>query len=167
MKPTKSCQDYTIPITVSSVNYIWGLPDLFTNYDATAFTTNISRWDASTTLNPISGGAYQTVSYEISGTFCSPTKGGSETVLLATHGVGFDRSYWDPEIQPAKYSFVDFATERGYSVFFYDRLGVAKSSQCVMLPPPIACNCLIDHPESLAMSPNSQIKLQYSNNWSL
>ena len=41
--------------------------------------------------------------------------------------------YWDPEIQPEKYSFVDFAISKGYSVFFYDRLGISKSSVLVTL----------------------------------
>jgi hypothetical protein len=36
--------------------------------------------------------------------------------------------YWDPSILPEKYSFVDWAIAQGYSVFFYDRLGVGKSS---------------------------------------
>lgn len=42
-------------------------------------------------------------------------------------------SYWSPSIQPEKYSFVDFAISKGYSVFFYDRLGVSKSSVFVPL----------------------------------
>jgi hypothetical protein len=37
--------------------------------------------------------------------------------------------YWDVEVDPENYSFVDFAISRGYSVFFYDRLGVGKSSK--------------------------------------
>lgn len=43
-------------------------------------------------------------------------------------------SYWDPEIQPDKYSFVDAAISKGYSVFFYDRLGISKSSVFVFHP---------------------------------
>jgi hypothetical protein len=42
-------------------------------------------------------------------------------------------SYWDPEIQPAHYSLVDFAIAKGHSVFFYDRLGVSRSSVFVQL----------------------------------
>jgi hypothetical protein len=38
-------------------------------------------------------------------------------------------SYWDPAIEPENYSFVDFAVAKGYSIFYYDRLGVSKSSQ--------------------------------------
>ena len=45
---------------------------------------------------------------------------------LLTHGVGFDRSYWD---FAAGYSFVDVATTFGYASFFYDRLSVGTSSK--------------------------------------
>jgi len=38
-------------------------------------------------------------------------------------------SYWDSEYQPENYNFVDFAISRGYSVFFYDRLGTGESSK--------------------------------------
>lgn len=41
-------------------------------------------------------------------------------------------SYWDPNIEPEKYSFVDFAIARGYSIFYYDRLGVSRSSPFVL-----------------------------------
>jgi hypothetical protein len=37
--------------------------------------------------------------------------------------------YWDSEVDPANYSFVDFAISQGYSVFFYDRLGTGESSK--------------------------------------
>jgi len=93
IQPQKTCKDYTLPITTTTLNFIWGLPELETNYDATTFTTNLSTWNAATTFNPISGAAEATADYKISGTFCAPTKGGSETVLLATHGLGFDRRF--------------------------------------------------------------------------
>ncbi|KAG4434041.1 hypothetical protein IFR05_010463 [Cadophora sp. M221] len=126
---TKICKDHVLPITVTSGTYLWGLPTLDTDYDVTTFTANLSRWDSNVTFHPISGFTPAvTASYKIAGTFCSPAKGGSKTVLLASHGLGFDRNYWSPEIQPEKYSFVDFAISKGYSVFFYDRLGVSKSS---------------------------------------
>ncbi|KAH7370902.1 Alpha/Beta hydrolase protein [Rhexocercosporidium sp. MPI-PUGE-AT-0058] len=126
---TKICKDYVLSVTVTSGNYVWGLPTLETDYDVTTFTANLSRWDANITFHPISGFSPNvTAGYKIAGTFCAPTKGDSKTVLLASHGLGFNRNYWSPEIQPEKYSFVDFAISRGYSVFFYDRLGVSGSS---------------------------------------
>ena len=89
--PAKICKEYTLPIATNTINFIWGLPQLQTNYDVTTFNTNLGRWDANVTLNPISGGGPANGSYKISGTFCSPTNGGSGTVLVATHGFGFDR----------------------------------------------------------------------------
>ncbi|KAF8861502.1 alpha/beta-hydrolase [Acephala macrosclerotiorum] len=125
----KTCKEYTIPLTITSGTYIWGLPNLTTNYDATEFTNNLSRWDANETFHPISGFENTTLNVEISGTFRAPTNGEASTVLIATHGLGFDRTYWDPSIQPEKYSFVDFAIAKSYSVFFYDRLGLSDSSE--------------------------------------
>jgi hypothetical protein len=42
--------------------------------------------------------------------------------------------YWDPQIQPQNYSFVDFAIGKGYSIFFYDRIGIGKSQLYVHNP---------------------------------
>lgn len=62
------------------------------NFDITTFTTNLARWDANVTLDPISGYTPAANSqYKISGSFCHPINGGSGTVLVATHGFGFDR----------------------------------------------------------------------------
>lgn len=87
----KQCEDYVLPVSTSTFNYIWALPELETNYDATALTTDLGRWDANVSFHPIVTGAPTTASYQIAGTFCAPSKGGSETVLLASHGFGFDR----------------------------------------------------------------------------
>lgn len=90
---TKICRDYVLPVTVTSGNYVWGLPTLETNYDVVTFTANLSRWDANVTFHPVSGfHPNVTASYKIAGTFCAPAKGDSKTVLLASHGLGFDRT---------------------------------------------------------------------------
>src|SRR4051794_40274755 len=74
-KSHKSCRDYTLPFTTNSSNLIWGFPELHDDYDATAFTNDLSRWDANVTFKPVSGIAQAIASYKISGTFCSPTSG--------------------------------------------------------------------------------------------
>jgi hypothetical protein len=89
--PGKSCRDFTVPVTVTSTNLIWGLPKLHTNFDATALSTDLGRWDSNVSFHPVSGIAPATAAYKISGTFCAPKKRGTGTVLLATHGFGFDR----------------------------------------------------------------------------
>jgi hypothetical protein len=35
--------------------------------------------------------------------------------------------YWNPDTDD-KYNFVKYTLSRGYSIFFYDRLGVGESS---------------------------------------
>lgn len=38
-------------------------------------------------------------------------------------------SYWNFPYQPEKYNFAQFAINKGYSIFFYDRLGNGISSK--------------------------------------
>lgn len=96
----KQCKDYVLSVPTSTFNYIWNLPELETNYDATALTTDLGRWDAKVSFHPIVTGAPANASYQIAGTFCAPTNGGSGTVLLASHGFGFDRRYADYFVNP-------------------------------------------------------------------
>jgi len=58
------------------------------------FLTEIARKDSAEVFHPLSGVKNVTDTYEVAATFCTPkkTKGGKEkTVLLATHGLGYDR----------------------------------------------------------------------------
>jgi pimeloyl-ACP methyl ester carboxylesterase len=47
-------------------------------------------------------------------------------VQLLTHGLGFDRSYWD--LDGDEYNYISAATGAGYSTFSYDRLGNGAST---------------------------------------
>lgn len=40
-------------------------------------------------------------------------------------------SYWHPNIDEDRYSFVDFVISQGYSIFYYDRLGMSESTKYV------------------------------------
>ncbi|KAF7192168.1 hypothetical protein HII31_06554 [Pseudocercospora fuligena] len=65
--------------------------------------------------------------YRIGATLCTPANDTKpEQVQVLSHGVGFDRSYWD--FAPG-YSYVDVAAQYNHATFFYDRLGVGKSSK--------------------------------------
>ena len=65
--------------------------------------------------------------YKIGVTLCTPIGNGVPSgVQLLTHGVGFDRSYWD--FAPG-YSYIDAAAQNGYATFSYDRLGVGLSEK--------------------------------------
>lgn len=68
-------------------------------------------------------------SYELSTTYCAPSHGAPDTVQLLTHGIGFDRSYWDFPYNNYNYSYVNRAVEEyGYATFSHDRLGIGMSS---------------------------------------
>ncbi|KAK4542509.1 hypothetical protein LTR36_006761 [Oleoguttula mirabilis] len=65
--------------------------------------------------------------FTIGATLCTPADNTKpKGVQLLTHGVGFDRYYWD--FAPG-YSYVDSAVQNGYAAFFYDRLGVGVSDK--------------------------------------
>jgi hypothetical protein len=125
----KTCIEYSIPVTVTSENWIWSYPLFRSNYEVVNFITDSQARTAATDFKPFSGLQNQTASYTIGATLCTPKGYSKKTLLLATHGLNFDRSYWDLGINPEKYSFVDHFIARGYSVLFYDRLGNGVSTQ--------------------------------------
>ena len=65
--------------------------------------------------------------YNIAATYCEPDNGPSEHVQVLTHGIGFDRAYWDLPFHKGNYSYVNDAVAAGYSTFAWDRLGIAES----------------------------------------
>lgn len=131
----KQCTNYTVALPITSINQVFAGQPFNDNADLTDFIQNF------TARVPISAPAFNAnvsddATYTLSGTFCTPAAGSDgeskrrgKTVLLATHGLNFDRSYWDLPIESEKYSFVDAAVKEGYSVFFYDRLGVGESQK--------------------------------------
>lgn len=145
------CQDYTIPVNVTSLNYPWTAPKWTDNFgfiDFASIATSRTDYDSQ---SPIGVPVLETAGYSIDATFCTP-KGKPNTnagkVLLASHGLGFDRrygnapyprkccevltydaSYWNSAYKPDEYNFVRYAIQRGYSVFFHDRLGVGNSTK--------------------------------------
>ncbi|KAE9378921.1 hypothetical protein N431DRAFT_478041 [Stipitochalara longipes BDJ] len=66
--------------------------------------------------------------YSISTKLCWPASLSSpntSTIQLLTHGVGFDKCYWD--FYSASYSYQNAAAKAGYTTLSYDRLGVGAS----------------------------------------
>ncbi|EHK96828.1 hypothetical protein M7I_7453 [Glarea lozoyensis 74030] len=76
---------------------------------------------------------YKTTSgiYNINTQFCTPSEDNSTnpTVQVLTHGIGFDKAYWDLPLNDFNYSYVQVATDVfKYHTLSFDRLGVGKSS---------------------------------------
>ncbi|KAF2159139.1 hypothetical protein M409DRAFT_71260 [Zasmidium cellare ATCC 36951] len=126
----KHCQELTVPVTISARNGKYDQAKLTpqTNIDVTNFILLQSRQGTNYSQTALEG--YQTVSgtYNIAATYCAPDSGSASTVQVLTHGIGFDRSYWDSPYANGNYSYVNQATSRGYATFAFDRLGIGHSS---------------------------------------
>lgn len=127
----KHCQSFSVPVTLCARNGIFNVPPLHYNRDATTFFANFTN-PAGNFSNEVLLG-YQTIdsTYEISVKFCRPDAGygAAPTVQFLTHGIGFDKSYWDLPYDSCKYSYIDVAVDQyGFSTLSIDRLGVGNSS---------------------------------------
>lgn len=129
------CTEYTITESVTATELIYALPKFENNFDVASFLTASARKDSATAVTPLAGAKNVTNEYTVSATFCTPKvkKGGKEsTVLIATHGLGYDRRYWASAYKPDEYSFAASVLESGYSILFYDRIGVGQSQLYVL-----------------------------------
>lgn len=91
--PNGLCTDYSVKQDLTTENYVYSFPPFASNFDVASFLFNLSRKDYATAFHPLAGTVNVTKEYQVEGTFCTPkSKNGKEnTVLLATHGVAFDR----------------------------------------------------------------------------
>jgi pimeloyl-ACP methyl ester carboxylesterase len=81
------------------------------------------------TAEVLSGYATVSGNYSIAATYCTPDSGAGRTLQVLTHGIAFDRAYWDFPFRSGQYSYVDAALARNYSTFAFDRLGLGGSSR--------------------------------------
>ncbi|PTB46118.1 hypothetical protein M441DRAFT_63418 [Trichoderma asperellum CBS 433.97] len=126
----RKCQNLNIPISISARNAVFNLPNPVSEIDVTNFALSLTRPGTDFPDSILTG--YKTVSgkYSIAATYCQPDHGPGKALQILTHGVGFDRSYWDLSFNNFNYSYVAHAVdEQGYSTFTWDRLGIASSSK--------------------------------------
>ncbi|PWN38927.1 alpha/beta-hydrolase [Ceraceosorus guamensis] len=126
------CSDVTLRTSITTQNF--DFVNVIDNYDSSdyvtstflAFTGRNEQWVAEHfpgTRSPVSS------SFTLRGSYCEPIRGAKKgsSLLLATHGIGFNRSYWRYPYKGPEYSFVNHAASYGYSSFIYDRIGTGKS----------------------------------------
>ncbi|KAK0367740.1 hypothetical protein CLIM01_14904 [Colletotrichum limetticola] len=89
--------------------------------------TFVSLWSAGADFRSSITTGFQLVGgdFRLGATLCLPPDYQASRIQVLTHGIGFDRRYWD--LAPG-YSYVDSASQAGYATFLYDRLGVGESS---------------------------------------
>ncbi|KAJ5118784.1 hypothetical protein N7448_010490 [Penicillium atrosanguineum] len=127
----KTCYNMTIPITATAENANFGgVETPQSNMDVTAFILDASRQGGSGTEDFLTGSKNVSGRYEISARYCMPStaSGNAPTLQILTHGMGFDKSYWELPYNNYNYSYVDYALSRGYHTFAFDRLGIGMSS---------------------------------------
>lgn len=130
---TAHCVEYSIPVSISSVNQIFNFTHWTDDYGLEDFVALASTRAGADYPAVIAGNETVNATYEIAASFCTPkTPGGSgkeKHVILATHGIGLGRENWNSAFQPEDYNFVQHAIAEGYSVFFYDRLWCGNSTK--------------------------------------
>ncbi|CZT16944.1 uncharacterized protein RCC_02778 [Ramularia collo-cygni] len=127
----KTCHNITVPVCITARNGVFDKEKLTpkSNIDVTNFILNNARQGHNYTQEQLKGYTDFTGTYNLSTTYCAPTHGAPSTVQLLTHGIGFDRSYWDFPYNNYNYSYVNRAVEEyGYATFSHDRLGIGMSS---------------------------------------
>ncbi|KAA6410673.1 MAG: alpha beta-hydrolase [Lasallia pustulata] len=127
----KQCINITVPVDISARNGVFNLPTLETNTDATTFALNFTNIRGNFTEESLLGYTTVTGTYEISAKFCKPDNvtGKTPTVQFLTHGLGFDKTYWDVVYNNYNYSYTDVAVDQyGFCILAIDRLGVGNSS---------------------------------------
>lgn len=88
----RSCQEYEFVVNTTSLNLKWAIDPIENNEDVVGFLANAGRRDHESVFHPLTlPTAPEKGMYTISGTFCQPPNGGNGTVLIATHGGGYDR----------------------------------------------------------------------------
>ncbi|KAF2810169.1 uncharacterized protein BDZ99DRAFT_520255 [Mytilinidion resinicola] len=129
----KQCTNITIPVDISAKNFMYSVPVFTSNQDAATFTQNYTnaKYGGKYPMAALLG--YQTVegSYNISAKFCTPdVMNGSQPVIqVLTHGIGFDKTYWDLAFNNFNYSYVDVLVDSyGFCTLSYDRFGIGNSS---------------------------------------
>lgn len=125
-----NCEDFFVPITVTAPSYGLVFPPFENRYQEVAFLNDATSRDAATGPPPITTTTQITASFNISTRYCTPSHPGrrSSTVQVLTHGLGFDKHYWDFGGETSDYNYILAATDAGYSTLSHDRQGTGLST---------------------------------------
>ncbi|KAI9648420.1 hypothetical protein NHQ30_003054 [Ciborinia camelliae] len=127
----KTCINASVPVTISARQAVFNIEIPTTNVTTTDFFLNVTQQGRNFTDIALAG--YQTTAgtYNISTMYCKPDDDYSTnpTIQVLTHGIGFDKTYWDLPYNNFNYSYIDIAvSDYSYHTLSFDRLGTGKSS---------------------------------------
>ncbi|KAL1611949.1 hypothetical protein SLS60_000172 [Paraconiothyrium brasiliense] len=124
----RTCSNFSIPIEISSRQGVF--PDIpaESNLEVTDFAQQFSQQGRNYSAKVLKGYATVQGKYKISAKYCQPDSGTGSTIQILSHGIGFDKTYWDLSYNNYNYSYAKVANEAGYSTLAIDRLGIGNSS---------------------------------------
>lgn len=137
-----NCRNLTISVSTNSSNiqYI-DVDDQYSNQSyITAQILQFTNFQMPWIAAHENGTFVSQQDYNVSATYCTPmsmnstsssnsTDSANSTLIVASHGIGFNKEYWNFLNDTApEYSFINQATSDGYSVLTYDRLGTGQTS---------------------------------------
>lgn len=126
----RPCVEFMLPVPATAQNAEYDTVAVTNNINATAFSVDLDTWSSPTENDRILRNITVSDTFDISVQLCVPPNGTKKNHLqIATHGVGFDKRYWDVTVNPSEYSYVDAALAEGYSILTYDRLGTGLSDK--------------------------------------
>jgi len=122
-----TCVQGNIPVSTSAMNYELKYTGPANQSVLTETLVEFLQQDATLPTNTLGPKTNVSGTYNINSQICWPATGAinASLVQFLTHGVGFDKSYWN--FFSNDYSYADRAALAGYTTFFYDRLGVGQS----------------------------------------
>jgi pimeloyl-ACP methyl ester carboxylesterase len=125
----RNCQNLTISVSITARNGVFNVEPTQNNIEVTNFILDGTQQGHNATAEVLTGYADVSGTYNLAATYCTPDSGAGRALQILTHGIGFDRSYWDVPFNNYNYSYVAKALEAGYSTLTYDRLGIGQSAR--------------------------------------
>ncbi|KAJ4398060.1 hypothetical protein N0V91_010464 [Didymella pomorum] len=124
----RQCQTLSIPVDISSRQGVFKEVPVETNLEVGGFATRFNEYQFNYTAELFTG--FQTLqkSVKISAQYCEPDGGSNGIIQILSHGIGFDKTYWDLSFDNYNYSYVNTALASGYSTLAIDRYGIGNSS---------------------------------------
>jgi hypothetical protein len=124
----RQCSNFIIPVSIASRQGQFREVPIENNLDVGAFATRFNQFQKNYTAELLEGYTTLEGTFNISAQYCEPDSGSVGTIQVLTHGIGFDKTYWDLDYNNYNYSYVNVALEAGYSTLAIDRLGIGNSS---------------------------------------
>lgn len=126
----KVCTNVTVPVYINARQAVFDVPTLESNLDAVKFSLDFTNIGMNYTNVVTTGFQTVTGNYNISAKYCKPDgdSKANPVVQVLTHGIGFDKSYWDLSYNNYNYSYIDVAVAAGYHTVSIDRFGIGNSS---------------------------------------